>query len=78
MKDQKITIVSQKTKDEIKAKGYFKDKSKLNTVVLDSLKYDECVDCGKQDSTVRFREDGYGIQCYECYKADMITDEECR
>lgn len=31
-----ITKVSQATKDAIKAKGYFADKSKLNDVVLDN------------------------------------------
>lgn len=34
-KIEKITKVSQATKDAIKAKGYFKDKSNLNEVVLD-------------------------------------------
>lgn len=38
----------------------------------------KCADCGKEDETVRYRERGYGIQCYKCYKDDMIADDECR
>lgn len=38
----------------------------------------KCADCGKEDETVIYRERGYGIQCYKCYKDDMIADEECR
>lgn len=30
-----------------------------------------CSDCGKQDETVKERPDGYGLQCYDCYKSDM-------
>lgn len=37
-----------------------------------------CNDCGKTDETVRYRESGYGVQCYECYKSDMIADDEYR
>lgn len=50
----------------------------LNITDVSGSAFLVCNDCGKSDSTVRHRESGYGIQCYECYKADMIADEECR
>lgn len=57
------------------------DKQK-KTIILKTTKskieYKKCADCGKSDDTVRFRESGYGVQCYSCYKSDMIADEECR
>ena len=56
-----------------------KQKKIIKPKIIESkIEYKICVDCGKSDDTVRFRESGYGIQCYSCYKSDMIADEECR
>lgn len=41
-------------------------------------KYLTCVDCGKQDNTVKDRGAFNGIQCYACKKEQDIDDEECR
>lgn len=37
-----------------------------------------CVDCGKQNETVKYRGSFSGTICYECKKEQDIVDEECR
>jgi hypothetical protein len=39
--------------------------------VSGSASVNKCVDCGIENDTVRIRPDGYGMQCYKCYKSDM-------
>jgi hypothetical protein len=36
----------------------------------------KCSDCGKEDDSVKIREDGYGLQCYKCYKSDKDFEED--